>query len=53
MKKPRRSQKPTENAVSGIGDLEREEQAVYPLPEPRRHVHRPAHTGRLGALPSG
>ena len=35
-----RSQNPTGNAVSGIGDLECEEQAIYPLPEPRRHVHR-------------
>jgi hypothetical protein len=31
--------------------LERKEQAVYPLPEPRRHVHRAANPGRIGALP--
>jgi hypothetical protein len=32
MKKPRWCGK-NANAVSGIGDLERKQQAVYPLPE--------------------
>ncbi len=38
--------------LSSITNFERkEEQAVYALPEPRRHVHRAAHAGRFGALP--
>jgi hypothetical protein len=39
--------------VSGICDLERKEQPVHPLPEPRRMLHRAAHTGRSRALPAG
>jgi hypothetical protein len=39
--------------VSSIGNLEREEQAVYPLPESWRMFHGTAHTGRIGALPEG
>jgi hypothetical protein len=39
--------------VSGIGDLEREEQALYPLPESWRIFHGTSDTGGPGALPAG
>ena len=43
----------TGNAVSGVRDLEREEQAVHPLPKPRGTEHWAAYAGGLGALPAG
>lgn len=47
-----RSKDPAPNAVPSVRDLERKEQAIHPLPESRRLLHRAAHTGRLGALPA-
>jgi hypothetical protein len=46
------SENPPRNALPGGGNLEREEQALYPLPESWRHVHWTPDTGGPRTMPA-